>query len=141
MKISTACCIAVLTAVTGGSAALATELVYAPVNPSFGGNPLNGSYLMSIAGAQNKFKEKTATNSLDTQDSLSTFKRQLENRILNSIANRIVTDAFGDEGLTDGEYIVNNLKVNINASDPTVTVMTITDMDNGNTTTIQIPTL
>ena len=141
MKVSMVCCIAAMTAVMGGRAATATELVYAPLNPSFGGNPLNGSFLMSVAGAQNKFKEPTKATSLESQDSLSSFKRQLETRILNSIANRIVTDAFGDEGLTDGEYIVNNLKVNINASDPTVTVMTITDMDNGNTTTIQIPTI
>jgi curli production assembly/transport component CsgF len=141
MKVSMVCCIAAMTAVMGGRAATATELVYAPVNPSFGGNPLNGSFLMSVAGAQNKFKEPTKATSLESQDSLSSFKRQLENRILNSIADRIVRDAFGDEGLTDGEYLVNNLKVNIDASDPTVTVVTITDTDNGNTTSIQIPTL
>jgi curli production assembly/transport component CsgF len=141
MKVSMMCCIAAMTAVMGGRAATATELVYAPLNPSFGGNPLNGSFLMSVAGAQNKFKEPTKATSLESQDSLSSFKRQLETRILNSIADRIVRDAFGDEGLTDGEYLVNNLKVNIDASDPTVTIVTITDTDNGNTTSIQIPTI
>ena len=31
----------------------ATELVYEPINPSFGGNPLNGSFLLSKANSQN----------------------------------------------------------------------------------------
>ena len=30
----------------------ASELVYHPVNPTFGGNPLNGSFLLSTAQAQ-----------------------------------------------------------------------------------------
>lgn len=30
----------------------ATQLVYHPANPTFGGNPLNGSYLLSQAQAQ-----------------------------------------------------------------------------------------
>jgi curli production assembly/transport component CsgF len=33
-------------------AALASELVYHPANPAFGGNPLNGNYLLSQAQAQ-----------------------------------------------------------------------------------------
>jgi curli production assembly/transport component CsgF len=34
------------------ASAFATEQVYHPVNPVFGGNPLNGSYLLSQAQAQ-----------------------------------------------------------------------------------------
>jgi len=34
------------------SAAVASEIVYHPVNPTFGGNPLNGSSLLSQAQAQ-----------------------------------------------------------------------------------------
>lgn len=37
----------------GASApAFASELVYHPISPSFGGNPLNGSFLLSTAQAQ-----------------------------------------------------------------------------------------
>jgi curli production assembly/transport component CsgF len=32
--------------------AFASELVYHPVNPTFGGNPLNGTFLLSTAQAQ-----------------------------------------------------------------------------------------
>jgi curli production assembly/transport component CsgF len=38
--------------VTVSAPALASELVYHPVNPTFGGNPLNGSFLLSTAQAQ-----------------------------------------------------------------------------------------
>ncbi len=34
------------------AAAVASEIVYHPVNPTFGGNPLNGSFLLSQAQAQ-----------------------------------------------------------------------------------------
>jgi curli production assembly/transport component CsgF len=32
--------------------ALASEMVYHPVSPTFGGNPLNGSFVLSTAQAQ-----------------------------------------------------------------------------------------
>jgi curli production assembly/transport component CsgF len=34
------------------ASAFASELVYHPVNPTFGGNPLNGSFLLSTAQGQ-----------------------------------------------------------------------------------------
>jgi len=34
--------------------ALATEQIYHPVSPTFGGNPLNGNFLLSTAQAQGK---------------------------------------------------------------------------------------
>ena len=41
------------------SPALGGELVYTPVNPSFGGNPINGSHLLNTANAQNNFDRTT----------------------------------------------------------------------------------
>ncbi|MBU0583133.1 MAG: curli assembly protein CsgF [Alphaproteobacteria bacterium] len=41
----------VSTTMLAGSAA-ASELVYQPTNPSFGGDPLNGNWLLSQATAQ-----------------------------------------------------------------------------------------
>lgn len=43
---------AVALALVSGSA-VASQLIYTPVNPSFGGNPLNGSYLLNKAQAEN----------------------------------------------------------------------------------------
>jgi curli production assembly/transport component CsgF len=44
--------ISAIIALGTGSAAVASEIVYHPVNPTFGGNPLNGSALLSQAQAQ-----------------------------------------------------------------------------------------
>jgi curli production assembly/transport component CsgF len=38
--------------VTASAPAFASEMVYHPVNPTFGGNPLNGNFLLSTAQAQ-----------------------------------------------------------------------------------------
>jgi curli production assembly/transport component CsgF len=43
---------AIMFAIHAPGAALASEMVYHPVIPAFGGNPLNGQTLLSIAQAQ-----------------------------------------------------------------------------------------
>jgi curli production assembly/transport component CsgF len=40
--------------VGGPITASASSLLYTPVNPTFGGNPLNGTFLLSTAQAQGK---------------------------------------------------------------------------------------
>jgi curli production assembly/transport component CsgF len=45
--------------------ALATEQVYHPVSPTFGGNPLNGSFLLSTAQAQGSGAKSGSQNSPD----------------------------------------------------------------------------
>lgn len=45
----------ILIACAVGGAAFAGDLVYQPVNPSFGGNPLNSSHLFQGAQLQNQF--------------------------------------------------------------------------------------
>ena len=37
--------------------AMSSELVYTPINPSFGGSALNGSFLLSKAQAQNQRRQ------------------------------------------------------------------------------------
>lgn len=48
----------------GASSASATEQVYRPVSPTFGGNPLNGTFLLSTAQAQG-LGAKSGQNSPD----------------------------------------------------------------------------
>lgn len=58
-------------AVTGSlftGSALAGQLIYTPVNPAFGGSPLNGSYLLQKAQAGKKYQMPTFD--LDFMDSL-----------------------------------------------------------------------
>jgi hypothetical protein len=45
---------AAVTLALASGPAFASQLIYTPVNPSFGGNPLNGSYLLNKAQAENR---------------------------------------------------------------------------------------
>lgn len=89
--------------VTGAGA---TELVYTPVNPSFGGSPLNGAWLLGGAQAQNDHKDPDALDrsSLRGTSALERFTSQLEGRLL----SQLLADASdGNSGsLTTDDFIV-----------------------------------
>jgi curli production assembly/transport component CsgF len=51
-KILTVMTAAAMGILGSATAAFASQLVYHPADPTFGGNPLNGSYLLSQAQAQ-----------------------------------------------------------------------------------------
>lgn len=76
-------CTGAALAFAAGSAS-AGQLIYTPVNPSFGGNPLNGSFLMSVATQAN---QRNATNPLDGLASSLDFTG-LENS-LNELSGKI----------------------------------------------------
>ncbi|MDH0301873.1 MULTISPECIES: curli assembly protein CsgF [unclassified Pseudomonas] len=84
---------------------LATELVHTPVNPAFGGNPLNGAYLLNNAQAQNDYDDpdlKDRASAFTGTSALERFSNQLESRLLGQLLDNIgngrtgsmATDAF-----------------------------------------------
>ncbi|MEG8044673.1 curli assembly protein CsgF, partial [Sphingomonas sp. LR59] len=79
--------------------ASASELVYTPINPSFGGNPFNSAHLLGVATAQSKYKDPTALNS---SDPASQFLRTLQSRLLSSLATQITDVIFGDNAQQSG---------------------------------------
>jgi len=85
----------------------ATELVYTPVNPSFGGSPLNGAWLLGNAQAQNDTKDPDAIDrsSLTGTSALDRFTSQLESRLLSDLLNKM-DDPNGGSLITD-DFIVN----------------------------------
>lgn len=92
-------------------ASLATELVYTPINPTFGGSPLNGSFLLGNAQAQNKHKDPDLESRLrNTPTALERFTSQLESRLLSQLLTNIqdgntgslTTDAFTIDLSDDG---------------------------------------
>ncbi len=108
----------------------ASELVYQPVNPSFGGLSMNGSVLMGSASAQNTFR--------DEEDLLADFENQLTRRILSSLALKITDSVFGEDGLSSGSYNVGDISIEVNDGADGVEV-SITDYSTGGSTTINIP--
>jgi curli production assembly/transport component CsgF len=112
----------------------ASELIWAPVNPSFiGGNPLNGPFLLNSAQAQNDKKE-----SQSSRTPLEEFNQTLNRQILYRLSSKIVETAFGETGLSPGHYNMGNYVVDVTEGADGLTV-TIVDTVTGNTTTVQIP--
>lgn len=87
--------------------ASATELVYTPVNPSFGGSPLNGAWLLGNAQAQDDNEDPDAIDrsSLTGTSALERFTSQLESRLLSDLLTDIDTGNAGT--LTTDDFIVN----------------------------------
>ncbi len=78
--------------------AVATELVYVPVNPSFGGNPGNAAGLLAIANAQNHFRAPT-------NSPLDNFNNSLQQAILSRLTSQTLTTIFGKNStLVPGTY-------------------------------------
>ncbi|MEM9102139.1 MAG: curli assembly protein CsgF [Pseudomonadota bacterium] len=124
------------------SKTMASELIYTPINPTFGGNPLNGSFLLGKAQSQNDHTEENdLLSSLNTSDPLSRFQEDLERTILNNIAREISQRAFGgEEG--DGEitsYNTEQYTIVVDTADSTRVVVNITNNETGETTIIEVP--
>ena len=88
-------------------AAQATELVYTPVNPSFGGNPLNGTWLLNNAQAQNDHDDPDlkSRSSVAGTSALERFTSQLQSRLLGQLLDNISTGNTGS--LSTDSFIVN----------------------------------
>lgn len=87
-------------------AASAGDLVYTPINPSFGGNPLNSSHLLGTANAQRTAtardkNELSGTGGLGADGSTTgtsdaeLFVRQLQGRLLSALASQVTEAIFG----------------------------------------------
>ncbi|MAD76982.1 MAG: curli production assembly protein CsgF [Rheinheimera sp.] len=122
---------AVLLFLLASACASATELVYTPINPSFGGNPLNGNFLLQKAQSQNSFSEERPTLSF-----VDKFQEALERNIINSLTRRI---ADGD--LVDGIYNTGEFLVEITTGTDGSVIVNITNLDTGEVTIITIPVI
>lgn len=123
-------------------AARATELVYQPVNPAFGGNPLNGSALLSNAQAQDKHKDPDAlTNSLAgsaAKTPLQEFNDILERSILSQLATAATGGVISNGKLIPGTVETGNFKITISDLGGGLLKVTTTDKTTGGTSTFEV---
>lgn len=73
----------------------ASELVYVPNNPSFGGNPLNGPVLLNQAQAQNHFSETSSYSGASGQTALTQFNSMLQSAILSRVSSAVTSSIVG----------------------------------------------
>jgi len=116
--------------------ASAQDLMYQPINPSFGGNPFNSSHLLGVAGAQNDFKDPASTT---TSTDADLFARQLQSRLLSALSSQIVDAIFGENPQERGTITFGGQTITFVRSLDDVT-LNITNDGSGEVTTIVIPT-
>lgn len=118
------------------SPALAQDITYQPVDPSFGGNPFNSAHLLGIANAQNTYKDPKAAN---TNSQADIFARQLQSRLLSALSSQITDAIFGDNPQQHGTISFGGQTIVFDRGLEDVT-LTITNDDSGEVTTIVVPT-
>ena len=119
--------------------ASASELVYTPINPSFGGNPLNGSFLLNKAQSQNKH-----TAPLSEKSYADKFKESLERAYISQMVREITDLAFGedpDSNLFDGDsvFVSGEYEIMILTSSVDMITVQITNMTTNEITVIEVP--
>ena len=93
--------------------AQAGNLIYQPVNPAFGGSPLNGNWLQSEATAQNFYQREEQRRSqiqsaleqnTGRQSPGQLFAQQLQSQLYSSLANKITSAIFGENAQNSGNF-------------------------------------
>ena len=102
---------------------LASELIYIPKNPNFGGNPLNASGLLANAQAQNKLRDPSSS-SARPRTALERFAESIQSRAFSTL----FSNAFNDG--TNGVLTTDDFTVILDNVDGVLTV-TITDLNTG----------
>lgn len=135
---------AIALGLVAASTAGATEIVYTPKNPSFGGNPLNGPVLLNSANAQNSYTDPAISNALSrfgTQSQLDLFNQRLQSLILDRIANSLTGSLFDSNGnLRAGTVDTSTFSITIVDQGNGMLLITTTDKTTGASTSFQVST-
>ncbi|MFA3790081.1 curli assembly protein CsgF [Aliiglaciecola sp. SL4] len=125
---------------------LATELVYEPINPSFGGNPLNGSFLLSKANAQNTHSASSASKTY-----AESLQESLERAYINRIVREVTDLAFGEVSYDengdpiesifseDSIFVSGEFQVELITSNPDSIIVEISNIVTDEITIVEIP--
>ncbi len=116
----------------------AQQLVYQPVNPAFGGDSFNYSWMISSAQTQDLLKDPNASTTSSLSSSFESFQRSLNSQLLSQLSRNLISDQFGENGLSDGSYSIGGLNVEV-LSDLDGITISILDTETGEQTQVAIP--
>lgn len=136
-------CLMVGALLAGPAPAVAWEYVYAPVNPSFGGSPLNGGFLLGRAQAQDRHKDPAAAgsglSSFFQRSQLDQFNDTLQRVILSRVASAVSSQVVGNDGrLVPGTVETTDFTITIADLGSGRLRVSTTDKLSGQTTTFDI---
>lgn len=121
----------VLTLLCASPLAGAGELVYQPINPSFGGDPFVGNYLLGKAQAQDTHEPP----GIDRFERLSATER-----LVQSLQSRLISQLISDVGsgeIDEGTFDSTEFGVVIRDEGGQLTI-NVTDKATGDVTTINV---
>lgn len=117
----------------------ATELAYVPVNPAFGGSPLNGPVLLNAAQAQNKTKDPDDPASLfKDKTPLQQFNDSLQRRVLDDLSAAASKSLISDGKLIPGTVQTGDFRIVITDLGGGMLRVSTTDRVSGATTTFEV---
>lgn len=111
--------------------AFAGDLVYQPINPSFGGDPFVGSYLLSKAQSQDTNTDPDARRS-EPLSSTARLVQSLESRLISQLISDVGSGDIGEGSFDSDEF---GVVVKDNGGQLTVQVV---DKVTGDVTTINV---
>lgn len=144
--------VAVAASMTAMMPTFAGDLVYTPVNPSFGGNPLNSSHLLATANAQRDATARDArindmlgggsgTGSGGSGNSdADLFVRQLQGRLLSALASEVTDAIFGANPQQSGRVQFGDTEVTFERTADSIRLVIANFLD-GSVTEIIVPQL
>ena len=128
---------ALICCVVNAGKAQASDLVYSPQNPSFGGNPFNSAHLLGIANSINKHKDPSV---LDSSNPANQFLRTIQSRLLSAVATQITDLIFGENAQESGVIRFGDQEISFVRGIDSVTLV-ITNFTDGSVTEIVVPLL
>jgi curli production assembly/transport component CsgF len=130
-------------AVVAATSAHAGQLVYTPVNPNFGGSPLNGSFLLNQAAQDNGGHFLTNPLTAKAANSTTTAQQQVIENLQQAAVNAVLSEVAqqisnGLQNNVSGSYNVAGELINFQRVGNEINIQ-LTDATTGAQTTIQIP--
>jgi curli production assembly/transport component CsgF len=116
----------------------AGQLIYQPVNPNFGGSPLNGPFVLSMASSNNSRFLQNPNQQQAGPSTAQQFKSQITSALLSQIANNVSQQIIGENAKDSGSFNLAGELINFNRANGNVNI-TITDSATGGQTQIVIP--
>ncbi len=118
-------------------AGFAQDFVYEPINPAFGGSPLNYSWLLSSAGAQNQYQGSSGFGF--NRDPLANFEERLQRQILFNLTREIIGERLDNINLNEqGTFQLGNFSIEFFPGPDGLNII-ILNVTTGERTTVTIP--
>lgn len=138
--------VALVALITGlsfnASPTIASELVYHPYNPSFGGSPLNGPVLLNSAIATRKHKAPDIDSDrfgIEDQSPLDQLNETLERLIVSRMASAASMSILDEDGkFTPGVLETQNFIITVTDIGGNQLTVSTYDKTTGSTTTVEV---